>query len=282
MTQPAIMAIFTDLTPKENLTEAYGMAQLIANIGWIIGPVVGGLMFANLPFTFLIGVTIVTGILSLILTAGFLRDSFTGIKEPINLHEMFIFKSDMALVTYTFLCFLVFIVYVQITFVYSVFTVKQIGFTATQYGLLLTINGILAVVFQYPVTRWVSTRLGDKNALLLGSVIFGLAYLSLSWIKSFGWSVGAIFMFTAAELLFVPSMTSLVGKLADEDKRGRYMGLLGTATGMGIAIAPLLGGALFDASHGTSFLLWGPLSLITFIAAAGFLRWFAVYKKRLL
>jgi MFS family permease len=281
MIQPAILAVITDLTPKENLTEAFGMAQLIVNIGWIFGPVVGGFMFSHLSFTYLMSVTVITSSLCLLLSSIFRQDSFDGKKDSTSLRGIFIFKSDVALITYIILNMLVFLVYVQITGAYSVFSVKQLGFTATQYGLLLMINGILAVVFQYPVTRWVTARLGDKSALIMGSVVFGLAYLSLAWITTFGWSIAAIIAFTAAELLFVPSATSIVGKLADEDKRGRYMGLLGTGTGLGIALAPLLGGALFDASQGTSILLWGPLALIAFISGIGFLRWFSAYKKRL-
>jgi MFS family permease len=281
MTQPAIMAVFTDLTPKENLTEAYAMSQLVANIGWIIGPITGGLMFSHLPFTYLYGTTIVIGVLNLILTAAFLTDSFTGTKETTGMSHPFTFVADKALLTYTFLTLLVFIVYCQVTGIYSVFMVEQLGFSTTQYGLILMINGILAVVFQYPVTRWVATRLDDKKALFAGCILFCVAYLSLSWITGFGWLVVAVVVFTAAELFFGPSMSSVVGRLAKPEERGRYMGLLGTGTGLGIAIAPLLGGALFDASHGTALFLWGPVTLITVFASLGYLRWFAAYKKRL-
>jgi MFS family permease len=281
MTQPAIMAVITDLTPKENLTEAYAMSQLVSNVGWIIGPITGGLMFSHLPFTYLYGTTIVIGVLNLVLTSAFLTDSFTGKKEATGTSNTFTFVADKSLLTYTLLALLVFIVYCQLGGVYSVFMVEQLGFNTTQYGVILTINGILAVVFQYPVTRWVATRLDDKKALLAGCILFCLSYLSLSWITGYGWLVAAVVVFTAAELFFVPSMSSIVGKLAKPEERGRYMGLLGTGTGLGIAIAPLLGGALYDVSQGTALFLWGPMALITFIAAMGYLRWFTAYKKRL-
>ncbi|OGO43126.1 MAG: hypothetical protein A2137_07935 [Chloroflexi bacterium RBG_16_58_8] len=59
------------------------------------------------------------------------------------------------------------------------------------------------------------------------------------------------------------------------------MGLLGTGSGIGIAIGPLLGGALFDAYSGVPPLMWGIIAAISLAAGAGFLRWFGIYRSRL-
>jgi MFS family permease len=279
--QPAITAVLADLAPKDKLTEAYGLAQILANVGWIIGPLLGGYMFSSVSYAYLFAIAVLMSILCFILTLARLKDSFTGIKENVNIRSAFSIKADKSLLTYVFLNLLVFIVYTQIVNTYSVFAVNVLGFTTTQYGLLLTINATLAVLFQYPVTRAVDGWLGDKNALVLGSFLFGLGYLSLSWISSFSWSITAIAIITAGELLFVPSAFSIVGRLASPDQRGRYMGLLGAGSGLGIAIGPLLGGVLFDVSHGASLFMWGIIASFTFVAALGFLRWFATYKNRL-
>jgi MFS family permease len=282
MSQPALIAIITDLAPKNNLTEAYGLSQIVANIGWVVGPLLGGVMYARLSFAYLFAVTIITGALSFILVLTALHDSFTGTKEKMNPRSTFSAGKDSALLTYVILSLLVFIVYTQIVNTYTVFTVDHLGFSTTQYGLLLTINGVLAVVFQYPITRLVDTHLGDKNALFLGSVLFGMAFLSMSWITSYGWSIGAITIFTVAELLFVPSSTSIVGKLAEPEQRGRYIGLLGTGSGLGLAIGPLVGGSLLDVSGSAPIVIWGTIAAVAFIAAIGFLYWFSANRKRLL
>ena len=279
--QPATTAIMLDLAPRQQLTEAYGLAQIVANIGWIIGPLLGGFMFSSFSYAYLFAIAVLTSIACLILTLAALKESYSGTKKETSFHAAFSIKADRALLTYIGLNLMVFIVYVQIVNTYSVFVVNQLGFTTTQYGLLLSTASIFAVIFQYPVTRMVSIRLGDKNALFLGSFIFGLGYISLGWITSFAWSVGAILFITIGELLFVPSASSTVGRLASPDQRGRYMGLLGTGSGLGVAIGPLLGGALFDVSHNTPLLMWGALAVIAFAASLGFLRWFSVYKSRL-
>jgi len=282
MKQPATTAIIIDLAPRQRLTEAYGLAQIVANIGWIIGPLLGGFMFSSFSYSYLFAIAVLTSIACFILILAALKESYTGTKGKTSFHTAFSIKADRALFTYIGLNLMVFIAYVQTVNMYSVFVVNKLGFTAIQYGLLLTIASAFAVIFQYPVTRMVAMRLGDKNALFLGSFIFGLGYLSLGWITSFAWSVAAIVFITLGELLFVPSASSTVGRLAAPDQRGRYMGLLGTGSGVGIAIGPLLGGALFDVASGTPPLMWGAIAVIAFVASLGFLRWFAAYKNRII
>jgi MFS family permease len=280
MTQPAVTAVITDLAPREKLTEAFGLAQIVANVGWIFGPLLGGYMYGHYSFTYIMAITIVTNAFSFLLALTTLHDSFTGSKVKTSWRNTFSFKGDTAVIFCLILNMLVFVVYPQITNTYSVFTVDRLGFTTTQYGLLMTINAVILVVLQHPVTRLVDVRLGDKNALVWGCILFGAGFLSFSWITSFGWSVAAIVIFTAGEMLFVPSATSIVGKLAGVEQRGRYMGILGTSTGIGTAIGPLLGGALLDASGDIPLLMWGPIAAITFVAAIGYFQWFSAYKKR--
>jgi MFS family permease len=281
MKQPATTAIILDLAPTPRLTEAYGIAQIVSNIGWVIGPLLGGFMFASLSYAWLFGLAIVTSTASLILILTALKESYTDAKTDTGFRTTLLIRPDKALFSYIGLNLIVFIAYTQIVNMYSVFFVDKLGFTAAQYGILITIASAFAVIFQYPVTRIVATRMGDKSALFWGSLIFGLGYLSLSWITSFTWSVIAILFITLGELLYVPSASSTIGRLAPPDQRGRYMGLLGTGTGLGIAIGPLLGGALFDTVAGTPPVMWGAIAAIAGAAAIGFLWWFHAFKNRL-
>jgi MFS family permease len=82
---------------------------------------------------------------------------------------------------------------------------------------------------------------------MLGSLLYALGYLSFGWITQFGWALGAMAIVTAGEIIHSPVTLSVIGELAPQDQRGRYMGFYGLSETIGIAMGPLLGGILLDA-----------------------------------
>lgn len=126
---------------------------------------------------------------------------------------------------FTALSLLVFLAMAQIGSTLSVFTVDRVGFSTAEYGLLLTTNGLFVVLFQYPVARGIA-RLAKSHALILGSLLYGFGYLYLGWVASFTWALVAMVVITMGEITFSPVATSVVGELAPQDQRGRYMGFL--------------------------------------------------------
>ncbi len=154
----------------------------------------------------------------------------------------------------------------------SVFTVNWIGFSTEQYGLLMTVSGIIIIICQFPIARHIET-LGTGKALFLGSLIYGAGFLSLSWVKSFIPSVGSIFILVAGEMLFVPSALAVVGKISRPEDRGKNMGFFGLCEALGASLGPLLGGFLLDTFSGRSLWLWGPIAATSFVAAIGFKFW---------
>ena len=154
----------------------------------------------------------------------------------------------------------------------SIFSVDRVGFSTAQYGFLLTLNGLIVIFFQYPVTRALS-RLAKARTLVLGSILYGFGYLSLGWITGFGWALGAMAVVTAGEIIHTPITLAVIGELSPQGQRGRYMGFFGLSETMGIAVAPLLGGVLLDAFPANLELVWAPLASIAFVAAIGYYWW---------
>ena len=149
----------------------------------------------------------------------------------------------------------------------------RLGFSTAQYGLLLTLNGLIVIFFQYPVTV-VLQRVAKFRALMLGSLLYALGYLCFGWIARFEWALAAMAVVTAGEIIFSPVTLSVIGELSPQNHKGRYMGLFGLSETVGIAIAPLLGGALLDAFPWEPVLVWMPIALVAVIAAVGY-RWWA-------
>ena len=88
------------------------------------------------------------------------------------------------MIIFCLLCMLFFFEMSQWGGTLSVFSVDHIGFKPEQYGLLMSISGVLIIIFQYPISRRIAW-LGSRKSLFLGSVLYGLGFLSLTWVRRF-------------------------------------------------------------------------------------------------
>ena len=271
-TQPTVSAIVADLAPKNRLTESYGLMRVGGNVGWAAGPAVGGYMATFVSYAWLFGVAALTSVLAFSLILFFFKESFHGDTDRVDFRSILHVATNRTFLMFTTLSMLVFMGMAHIGSTLSVFTVDRIGFSTAQFGLLLTVNGLIVVLFQYPVAR-VIDRVGKSRSLILGSLFYGLGYLSLGGIDSFGWALGAIAVITAGEIIFAPTTLSVVGELSPHDWRGRYMGFFGLSQTLGISLGPLVGGVLLDAFPGDPWFIWGTIASISFVAALGFYWW---------
>ena len=272
MMRPAIAAMVADLSPRDQLTETYGLMRVGANVGWAMGPAVGGYLITFLPYAWLFGVAALSSIVTLCLTFLFLKESFAGTTERVRFGSMFTAATDRTFLAFTLLCLLVFLTMGQLGSTLSIFTVDRIGLSTAEYGMLLTANGIIVVLLQYPVARWAGT-LTRARGLVLGSLLYCVGWLSMSWAGDFGGSLVSIAVVTAGEITFSPLAFSTVGQLAPWDRRGRYLGFFGLSQSLSMSLGPLFGGVLLDAFPGDPLLIWGPIAAVPIVAAAGFHWW---------
>jgi MFS family permease len=270
--RPAIAAMIADLSPPDRLTETYGIQRVGQNVGWAAGPALGGYLITFLPYSWLFAVAAFSSAVTFTLTFLFLAESFHRTEESISFGSMFSVARDRLFLVFTGLCLLVFITMGQMGSTLSVFTVDRIGLSTAQYGLLLTANGILVVLFQYPVARWTG-KLTRARGLALGSLLYALGYMSLGGVHDFGWAMAAMVVITAGEIVFTPLTFSMVGTLSPRDYRGRYMGFFGLSQSLSMSLAPLTGGVLLDAFPQDPWFVWGTIGAVSFLATAGLLWW---------
>lgn len=271
-TRPVISAMVADFTSKGRLTEAYGILRIGANIGWAAGPAIGGYLATFLPYGWLFGVPVLTCVIVSLIVFFFLRESAQGTNRKVGFRSILPPAGDRPFLVFTMVSLLLFIVMGQMASTLSIFAVDRVGFSTAQYGFLLTLNGLIVIFFQYPMTLALR-RLAKFRALILGSLFYAFGYLSFGWITQFGWALGAMAIITTGEIIHSPVTLSVIGELAPQDQRGRYMGFYGLSETIGIAMGPLVGGILLDAFPSDLKLVWAPIASIALIAAVGYYWW---------
>jgi len=272
ITRPVVSAMVADFTSKERLTEAYGILRIGANIGWAAGPAIGGYLATFLPYGWLFGVPVLTCAIVSVIVFFFVHKSSGGTNRRVGFRSMLPPVDDRAFLVFTMVSILLFIVEGQMASTLSIFAVDKVGFSTAQYGLILTLNGLIVIFFQYPMTLALR-RLAKFRALILGSLLYVFGYLSFGWITQFGWALGAMAVITAGEIIHSPICLSVIGELSPQDQRGRYMGFYGLSETIGMAMGPLLGGILLDAFPSDLRLVWAPIASIALVAALGYYGW---------
>jgi len=272
MSAPAISAIVADISQDNRMTESYGLMAIGGNLGWAIGPLTGGYLQSLTSYAWVFGVGALVTSMALVGLPYLPRDAAAASVKDVHKAKRGIFVSDLTLLVFCAICMLFFLEMAQWGSTLSVFTVDRIGFASEQYGLLMSISGLLIILFQFPISKQIE-RLGFRWSLFLGSVLYGAGFLSFTWVRSFLPAVGSITILVVGEMLFIPASYAVIGKISRLEDRAKSMGLLGLAGTVGSSFGPLLGGMLLDKFPTQSFYLWGPVSLPAFLAAVSFLLW---------
>ncbi|AII61059.1 MDR family MFS transporter [Dehalococcoides mccartyi] len=277
-TRPASQAMIADLTPKDRLTETYGMVRIGNNLGWAIGPMLGGFLLIGLPYAYLFGVGAVVCLITLYITAKYINESLSNSVEWVSLTKIFSAGKDRAFLWFTILSILLFIVVGQFISTLSVFTVDRLHFSEADYGMLLTLNGLMVFALQYPVTR-ILHNVSKSHVVVMGSLIYAVGYLMFAWTTNLGMAFLAMSVITMGEIVFAPTTLAVVGDLSPPQQRGRYMGFYGFSEMLGFSLGPMVGGALLDAHPDSSLSVWGTLAALAVMSAVGFYIWGRVVRK---
>lgn len=138
-------------------------------------------------------------------------------------------------------------------------------------GLLYALNAVLIIAFQMIVSSLIKKYLpaGKENTLLLFAyMLFGLSFLSATAYPSFYVLFGTVILFTLAEMIFTPSVDTIVSNLAKSDQRMTYFSFLGLSTAIGEGLGSFVGLKILDFwnTRGHFELFWASIAMIAGIA----------------
>ncbi|WP_412077276.1 MDR family MFS transporter [Streptomyces xanthophaeus] len=141
------------------------------------------------------------------------------------------------------------------------------GFSPGDYGLVIAVNGLLIVLLQLPVTRFIEHRDPQKllvvSALLAGYGFALTAFAGPLW--AYALTVG---VWTLAEIVNSPTQMGLVVRLSPLHGRGRYQGMYNMSWAVAALVAPLMAGFVID-RYGADW-LWGATGVLGTVAGAGY------------
>lgn len=234
---PAASALLTDLVPSEKRVTAYAMVRLAMNGGFAAGPAIGGLLYAYAPWLIFVGDAFTTMLFGL-LTAIYLPHGLKTIQGRVSSPAVFFHSWKAALRDLSthklFKQYLFALIFMAFGFcqVFSVLALSATdqGLTAGQYGLIMSLNGLLILLVELPISHWLK-RFDPKQVLAVGFALIGLGLGAFAFASDFRSFAFAMLLFTAGEIVALPIGMAYSSDLAPHKYRGRYLGLRGIAWG---------------------------------------------------
>ena len=242
-------AMIADMLPMEQRADGYSLIRMINNVGVAIGPMVGGFLAAtSYAATFFIGAVCLAAFTFIIVF--WIRETLDktviqagGVGQDFKEYGL-IFKD--ALFMKTCMGFtLAMMGAVQLFVLLGVYGKANFAIPENHFGLVITVNALMVVLLQYPVTQ-ITKKRPPLTVMVTGAFLYALGLGSIAF-GSNAWHFAlSMVIVTTGELILVPTTTTLVANLAPATMRGRYMSIYSLTMGVGQGIGPVMGGFLND------------------------------------
>lgn len=226
--RPAIFVACDAYSKPENITRGIALIRLAINLGFSIGPVIGGIIIARISYPSLFWIDGVTCVLAAILLFILLKpktvhsESKEAVVEKLGIAP---YRNSI------YMLFIVIMVLSGMMFV-QYFSVVPLYYEEAHFlsediiGLILFINGAIIVVFEMPLVGWLERiNISKTMATFWGMVFLAASFIVLN-ISDGSWVliIGMVLM-TIGEMIGSPFSNALALSMAPKGRKGSYMGL---------------------------------------------------------
>ena len=264
MIVPAIYAMAGAVWPNGG-RQTFNAIYLAQNIGVALGAALGGfvaefsfnyIFMANLIMYVLFAIVAITQF-NLEINAKFKPQDSIDLKSKENKKR---FTAMMLVCAMFAICW---IAYIQWETTIASFT-QSINISMSQYSVLWTINGIMILVAQPLIRPIIILLKGNlKHQMFVGILIFMSSFLVTSFANHFAIFVVGMVILTFGEMFVWPAVPTIANQLAPVGKQGQYQGFVNSASTVGKAFGPFIGGILVD-TFNMSMMFIGMIILLSF------------------
>ncbi|MGC5564052.1 MDR family MFS transporter [Streptomyces sp. FR-108] len=266
--RPAVQAMMGDIVKPEDRVRAFSLNYWAINLGFAVSSAAAGFIAEA---SYLAGFLVEAGMTMACAVVVFVKlpesrpapTAETADEPEVGLGTVLRDGRFMSVVGLSFLVALIF----QQGYVGLPVAMGQAGFTPADYGLVIAVNGVLIVVLQLPVTRFIQHR-DPKRLLVVSSLLAGYGFGLTALAGSIGVFALTICVWTLAEIVNAPTQTGLVVRLSPTHGRGRYQGMYTMSWSVAALVAPLLAGVVID-RFGAAW-LWGSCAAVGTVAGLGY------------
>ncbi len=269
--RPAVQAMMADIVRPEDRVRAFSLNYWAINLGFAISATGAGFIAEYSYLAGFLGEAAMTLFCAIIIFIKLpesrperAKATAAGPAEPeVSLGTVLRDGRFMSVVALSFVISLIFMQ----SYVGLPLAMGADGFSSSDFGTVIAVNGLLIVVLQIPVTRFIQHR-DARRLLILSSLLAGYGFGLTAFAGSLAVHALAVCVWTLAEIVNAPTQTSLVVRLSPLHGRGRYQGMYVLSWSVAALVAPLMSGFVVG-RYGSEW-LWGLCAVLGTVAGAGY------------
>ncbi len=244
-------AFIADITPKEKRAAAFGLLGAAFGVGFIFGPLIGGVL-GNIdlryPFylaAFISLINVVFGYFVLPESLPPERRRRIRLKEANPLNALLQVGRYGSVTILILAYFLAGLAQTGLQAIWVLWSGLQLGWSIADAGYSLAAVGVATVVVQGGLVRVIVPKFGERRVVFTGYLISAMAFFCLPFVTA-SWIVYAgiiihIFGWGSAS----PALQALISKAVPEDQQGLLQGTVTSINSIGLIIGPIMATQVF-------------------------------------
>ncbi|NED32364.1 MFS transporter [Streptomyces sp. SID8499] len=267
--RPAVQAVVADMVTGQARVRAFSLLYWAVNIGVAVSAALAGVLAQHGYTPLFLGEAAVT-VLCALTVYRTVPETRPGPARPADDADLGAAAGErsrrrrfLAFVAVTFLVGLL----MQEVSTALPLTMTRAGLSARDYGLVISLNGLLVVALQLPAGR-VLARHGPAGPLAVGTLLLGAGLGLTATAASAGAYALTVVVWTVGEILLAPTAMAAVADLVPGHAHGRYQGMYSFAWSAAACVAPVVSGYALDTVGPAP--LWGASAAVGALAAGAY------------
>ena len=255
--RPAGMVAISHYSTPENYTRSVSLYRLAINLGFSIGPAIGGLL-AAINYQWLFWVDGFTCLCAALFVFLYLKgsedaDEEVAVKEPKEL-SVSVWR-DKPFLIFLPMVTIYAMAFFQLFSTMSIYYKNNEGFSEGQIGAILAINGLLVAAFELVLIYKIERRGSLYQWIILGALLLAISYLLILFVHGFLWFVFIIVLVSFSEMFVMPFTNTFMNNRSTRSNRGQYASLYVMAWSASHIFIPLLATLIMN-DFGYAYLWW--------------------------
>ncbi|MCG8881893.1 MFS transporter [Tenacibaculum finnmarkense] len=222
--RPAMFVALSTYSKPENKTRSVTLIRLAINLGFSVGPALGGLIITSLSYSGLFWVDGITCISATFLLMNVLNPKKARTLDELKVANPISIFKDTAFWLFFVGMFIFALVFLQLFSTIPLYYKQAHHLSELQIGLLMAMNGFIIFALEMPLIKWLEESKYSKEFLIfIGLFLMGLSFFVLNLTSWSGILILGMFFMTFGEMIALPFSNAFVINRAKKGNQGEYM-----------------------------------------------------------